>query len=251
MRVFVGVILFLGCSLTSFAQSVRNVDFSVRNNKLFITYDLMNCPRNVLYDVSVTITDRQSGKIYPYSISGDVYKVDCGSGKEIVWDVLKDNVELKSEIKVGIKVEKEYSTVVTKGPSNVFWSMLLPGTGSLIVADEPSVLSLVAMGGYLYGAYKAISLKVEADNYYKNYTLATDQIEMNTQYELASRTMDTAKIYMGLAGAIWTVDVLYTLFKGISNRRKQLRYLSEFDRRNNFYVTATPAVFKVGWVHKF
>jgi len=251
MRISVGVLFILGLSVTTFSQTVRNVDFNVKNNKLIITYDLVNCPRNVLYDVSVSITDRQSGKIYPYSITGDVYKVDCGSGKEIVWDVLKDNVELKSEIKVGIKVEKEYSTVVTKGPSNVFWSMLLPGTGSLIVADEPSVLSLFAMGGYLYGAYKAISLKVEADNYYKNYSLATDQVEMNTQYDLATKTMDTANIYLGLAGAIWTVDVLYTLFKGISNRRKQLRYLSEFDRRNNFYVTATPNVFKVGWVHKF
>jgi hypothetical protein len=198
----------------------------------------------------LSITDRQSGKIIPYSITGDLYKVDCGTSKEIVWDVLKDNIELKSEIKVGIKVEKEYSTVVTKGPSNVVWSMLLPGTGSLIVADDPSILSLVVMGGYIYGAYKAISLKLEADNYYQKYLKSTDQLEMNDQYELANKTMTTSKIYLGLTGAVWSADVLYTLFKGISNRRKQLRFLSQNARKNNFFVTATPAVFKVGWVYK-
>ena len=105
-------LLFL-FSITIFsAQQIENPDFFLEGKNIVITYDLVGCTANDLYDVSVVFVEQNQTKVTPKSITGDITKVSCGS-KRIVWNVLSDRAELsgKYQVWLDVKVAKKYPDI--------------------------------------------------------------------------------------------------------------------------------------------
>ena len=102
--------LFL-CSI-AISQQIENPDFFSEGKNIVITYDLVGCAANDLYDVSVVFVEQNQTKVTPKSITGDITKVSCGS-KRIVWNVLSDREELsgKYQVWVDVKVAKKYHDI--------------------------------------------------------------------------------------------------------------------------------------------
>ncbi len=211
----------------------------------------MNCTPKSLYDIKIKFIDENNGEIYPVSIIGDITKVNCGNGKKIEWDVLKDKSELKGKIRAIVEISKKYSTKVKGGPSNAFLSMLLPGLGEWGVMKEKSVFPLYVTGAFLGSLYFAFSTKIESNKFYDQYRQATTQFEMDTYYKNANDKYQTYQFFLGLAGTIWLGDVIYVTVKGFKNRREQLSGYSQIIKGVNIYFAGTPASFKMGLVKKF
>ncbi len=233
------------------SQEISNVDFSIKNNIIYINYDLLDCPSKSLYDIRLKFIDKQGGEIYPTYISGDIKKVDCGNGKRIEWDVLQDKSELKDEVQAIIEISKKYSTKVTGGPSNAFLSMLLPGLGSVNVTYGESLAPLAVTGAFLGSLYFAYRTKAASDHHYKLYHEATTQPDMDINYEWANSYFQYAQFWVGLAGAIWLGDVFYVTAKGFKNRKEQLSFYSKHRKNINLYIVGTANDFRVGLVKKF
>lgn len=106
----VSLMLGLVFTLHGVAQDIRNVDFTVQKDKIFVVYELANCKRDRAYDVKLYYTD-QSGFSEAKSVEGNLIEQSCGKQKLIVWDVLKDRKELKGKIQLEVKIVKSYSTM--------------------------------------------------------------------------------------------------------------------------------------------
>ena len=74
----------------SYSQALENIDFFSEGRKVVITYDLINCEKDVSYDIKLLFIEQTTNQILtPRSISGDLLKITCGS-KRIIWEVDKD-----------------------------------------------------------------------------------------------------------------------------------------------------------------
>lgn len=94
----------------SFSQRIENVDFSINDNKLIVTYELVAC-HDKAYDIKLFC--REGSKYFEaINISGDTRKQSCGGFKTIIWDVLSDRTDLKGSIQIEVKIGQSYSTKV-------------------------------------------------------------------------------------------------------------------------------------------
>ncbi len=84
-----------------YSQQIQNVEYSLENKNILITYDLVNCIDNDLVDISIEFVEQSNQKINPKSLSGDIKNVSCGS-KKIVWNINNDNIELNGRYQVVI-----------------------------------------------------------------------------------------------------------------------------------------------------
>ena len=84
-------------------QQIQHPDFFLEDKNIIITYDLVGCNTNDLYDISVVFVDQNQTKITPISLSGDVKKVSCGS-KRIVWNVFNDRRDFSGKYQVWLYV---------------------------------------------------------------------------------------------------------------------------------------------------
>ena len=112
--------LFL-CSI-AISQQIENPDFFLEGKNIVITYDLLGCAANDLYDVSVVFVEQNQTKVTPKSITGDITKVSCGS-KRIVWNVLSDREELSGKYQVWLDV-----MAAKKYPVDIEWISIPAGT---------------------------------------------------------------------------------------------------------------------------
>jgi hypothetical protein len=237
------------CALNSYAQNIENVDFVVRENNIIVTYDVAGCGPKQLYDIKL-IAFCDGKEIHPQSISGDLKKISCGKQKRIEWNVLNDNIELKGSLQVVVAISKTYSTKITNGPSNAFYSMLLPGLGDHFINKNNKRWYYISLA-YVGLGYYAFKSKSESNDYYGQYHQATTQKEMDETYEAANSKYQTFQILLGLTAAVWVSDVVYVAVKGFKNRRDQLNSLSFKEPKTRFYVIGTSNSFKVGLIKSF
>lgn len=99
------------CYQISYTQSIQNVDFTVSNNKVIVTYDLVDCPNYKSYDIKLYYSEG-SRYLEATSVTGSIDKQSCGRYKSITWDVLSDKNELKGNIQVEVRITKTYSTKI-------------------------------------------------------------------------------------------------------------------------------------------
>ena len=254
-------------SIQSFSQNIENVDFTVKDNIISITYDLNNCPSRELYDIKFTILNE--GKIItPNSFSGDLRKNSSGKNKKVNWDVLADKEEIKGKIQVVVEISKTYSTKITGGPSNAFLSILLPGLGDKYVNTNNtgfgnylnkrnnqnyngngywgwvSFLYLSSVGITLYS-------KLESDNFYSQYHSSNIQTDMDKYYGYANSNNQVFYSMIAVTGAIWLSDVLYVTIKGFENKHQQLQSFSQNRPNIHFYFAAIPKGLKLGLIKQF
>ena len=238
-----------------YTQQIENVDFTVTDNFIIVTYDLTNCPSRKTYDIKLKIVS-DNGTIIPTTITGDIFKVNQGNNKNIKWDVLSDNIEIKGNIQAIVEISKTYSTEIVGGPSNAFLSMVWPGWGTRFVLykkkeDERTLIPNYIMCSYGVALIYGYLSKVKSDEAYSKYHSATDQGEMNDFYKTANEENKNFQIALGVASAIWILDVWYVFQKGFENREEQLNNYTQENQSINFYVSNTSNSFQIGFVKKF
>lgn len=111
----------------------------------------------------------------------------------------------------------------TPGPGNVFYSMLLPGVGTMRVTQgQKGVGKMILFILSSATAYYANELSKENQIKYQN---ATNTADYNKYYGLANDYYRTAVITAGFSATLYIHDFFYVIGKG-SNNRKNARYLN-------------------------
>src|SRR5262249_15203807 len=109
---FLLCLVFLQSAQMIRAQKIENVDFTVKENVLTVTYDLLNCPPKQLYDLRLLLVDERGKQTPALSVTGDLKKQTQGTHKKIEWQVLLDMSELKGKVSVKVEIVKSYSAKI-------------------------------------------------------------------------------------------------------------------------------------------
>ena len=215
--------------LIAYSQDIKNVDFTFKNNSFYITYDLLNCHSNTLYDVKLSMEGKQSGYYTPINISGDLMNQTCGTNKKIIWSPLAEGKQLKEEVRFYVSI-KNKKKEIENGPSNALRSILLPGLGSLKV--QSTKLPLIATAGFIISGIQILRYNSLTNSNYENYLSALNQNDLNNYFEAAKDARTKTYIYSGIAVGIWVSDIIYTIIKG--NKNKALHQKSANNLGNNW-----------------
>ena len=103
MRKVIFIVYFM-LSVNLFSQSIENVDFRAEGKTIVVTYDFFHSKADTAINVELIFKDQQGGVINPKAISGDIKNVKPGESKRIVWDVLRDGINLSGKYKAEVKI---------------------------------------------------------------------------------------------------------------------------------------------------
>lgn len=250
-RVFSIVVFILTLSFIGYSQEVKNIVLEVRENKLAITYDILHCPHDMLYDVDLYVfTKEGTDKIKPKTISGALKNVSEGSSKVIFWDPIADGVEINGEIKVLILLTNPHRFSVPNGPSNAILSAFIPGAGSARVYSNPLPLLLTA--GYAFSLINLYTLDKKNTEAYANYQNAYTQEQMDEYFAQIQSNRNKQFVYAGIAGGIWVTDIILSYVKGKKNKEIERRKLSySTPSKYDFHLSSTNSTIGFSLVKRF
>ena len=123
MKIKLIILLSFLFTLHCYSQQIENVNYKIDNNVMVVTYDLVNCPGNKLYDVKLTIIG-DSGIYVPKSVSGDLENVYPGKNKRIEWNISNDNSTLKNNIKAIVEITNIFQNAHGTAPTANFTANL-------------------------------------------------------------------------------------------------------------------------------
>lgn len=234
-RFLLAFLIIILPGLISYGQKtavIRNVDFSLVENKLVITYEISNYRANDKFNIKIEIFKASGEKIDAKSLYGDVGEIDKVEGNTIIWDLEKDNITLDDDIYVIVSgdvlsapdkqqiMEIPEKTTISPGliqkPSkNVsrtacfFESLLFPGWGTSRLTNN----NLHFIKGFLgYGALiGSIYMAMGAIDSYNDYKLSANSVERDKYFNEATSRNSLSKIFAGTAAAVWTVDLISVL----------------------------------------
>ena len=200
---------------------IENVDFFVINEKIMITYDLVQASSQETFNLSIECVTENNEIIIPATVEGDVGEnVKYGKGKKIYWDVFNDVEEITGEIWFRISIVS--ATRIYGGPGYAAYSLLVPGMGDYYVASQanmkikPYYRTIAAYGLVGYGLYE----RINSNNKYDEYKSSTNTAEFDELYEKANNANHRSHIALGLGIAVWTYDVVWVLVKGTKNNKE-------------------------------
>ena len=113
------------------------------------------------------------------------------------------------------------------GPGSVFYSILMPGLGTLKTTYGEKGRGRTAF--YLVSTGIAFASKLFSDQQYSLYLGATEQNEIDDYYNIANAANKSFIIFSGLSATIYVYDVFWVLSKGFKNvsqskeNRKKMR----------------------------
>ena len=204
---------------------ITNVDFQVNNNKIYVTYDIENYSPIEKFIVNLTFINDIGEEFIPISTTGTSnVEITGGKQRKIVWDVLKDSVDVYGSLKARVYIEK-----VKQKPGNMsmaLYSLVVPGLGDKYVVNaklltiKPIYKTISAYGLVVYGLIQ----KSKANTYYSDYNDAIVQSDINSYYDKANSARHQFIIATGIGAAIWLTDVGWVLYKGSKNK-KNTRYI--------------------------
>ncbi|MDR0604459.1 MAG: PEGA domain-containing protein [Bacteroidales bacterium] len=107
----------------------------------------------------------------------------------------------------------------TRGPSNAFLSMLVPGLGVHKVTGKEK--NGVGRTLTVYGIIGAsIGCKLWSNSEYKKYHDATEQSAMDKHYNMANGLNKTFYIGMAIGATVWLYDIIWVAAKGAKNKKE-------------------------------
>ena len=104
------------------------------------------------------------------------------------------------------------------GPASAFYSMLLPGMGTLKVTKGEKGRGRTAW--FLISSGLAIGSKLHSNKQYENYLSATDQVSIDNYYDKANTSNKIALISGGLSLSIYLHDIIWVFSKGAKNQKE-------------------------------
>ncbi len=239
MKTLKYIALFLGFSVFSFSAvlsqskaTIENVDFFQDGDNIIIKYDILKAKKDESFMIWVEVISLESGRISPKSLIGDVGNyVTGGKGKEIVWNVKGDNIDLDEEISIEVmgkpnvqaaeyiqdpvKVRTERKVSV---PTAMGLSLILPGLGNTY-AKKGGAYWLLGVAGYGMIAGSVI-MNNSAYNTYQDYKDEKDASDRKDLYDKADQKDKISKYLIYGAAGIWALDLLWTGLQAGSVNRK-------------------------------
>ncbi|HBX52211.1 MAG: hypothetical protein A2275_03535 [Bacteroidetes bacterium RIFOXYA12_FULL_35_11] len=100
------LILILSISFAAFSQEITNIHSYKKNNRLVVTYDLVNTQPGMTYDLKIKFTSKDGKTFLPRTISGDYRKVLRGKNKMIFWDYTKDERAIPDSLQALVEIHK-------------------------------------------------------------------------------------------------------------------------------------------------
>lgn len=208
------ILFFVSYSQLTFAQSnaeIKNVDFTVKNDSLFVTYELDNAKKHDRFLIQLKISTDSGKVIVPYALSGDIgSNISGGKTKQIIWDINKDNVVIDDEIAVEViaSIQEIPPKFVSRGKAGLL-SALVPGLG-LTKLNNGGIywVMAIAVYGSAAGSFLYYSL---SDQTYAKYLDAQTESERNSFYSTVQGQKTMSNVLMYTAGAIWLGNIIWTL----------------------------------------
>ena len=124
----------------------------------------------------------------------------------------------------------------TAGPMSCFYSMLLPGIGTLRVTQGQKGWKQMAF--FVATAGTSIASRYYSNAKYNQYLVSTTQESMDNYYKKANFTNRLSIVAGGIATSIYIYDILWVLSKGIKNNKhaqiliNQLKHASPINIQN-------------------
>jgi len=108
LSLLIGLLLF---QIAGHSQSIENVDFTLNDDYIRVTYNLTNCPETMRYDVELSFMKSNGEIIRAYNVKGEVKNVVPGSFKQIQWFYKNEIEDYEGDLKAIVKVVNSYPYV--------------------------------------------------------------------------------------------------------------------------------------------
>jgi len=263
-NIFVLIAIILQPSAFLYAQQAVQVtkpELSLENNKIRVSYDLLNTSPEEKFAIRIEVTDSEGNLINASSLSGDVGEdIPGGRNKLIIWDIEADSIYLDDEIYVqvfakAIPAQEESEPVAeetepdaepgsrtkTAPPSGtgkfsrtgvILQSLAFPGLGlSRMNRGKPhwirGIVGYGCMAGSLYLNRKAVSN-------YDAYRNPANPDQVDKLFNRSLQQDNVSEILACAAAGVWITDMVWT-FMGSS----VLRQDQTFGSSDRFSVGAT------------
>jgi hypothetical protein len=196
---------------------ISKPDLSYVNNTLTVKYDITGCGSGQFVDISLIVINSKGDTIRPAYITGDIgTMVNCGLGKTITWNVIKDNVKIDDDIEVML-IGKEFipvisninsleSAKVTRGKV-IGASVFVPGLGQKMASGKAGYL---AFSGIVYGlGGTSAYFFVKHKKYYTDYQNASGT-EADELFTKSDKSYEMAQYMIYGAVGAWVTNMIWS-----------------------------------------
>jgi hypothetical protein len=228
----------------SFRISKPELTFS--NDILTISYDITGCGSGDFIDIKLIILNSRGDTIRPSYISGDLGKrINCGLGKKISWNVVKDSLKADDNFDFlirGVKSALPVSVIYPEDSKGIFRgkvilsSLFIPGLGQKKASGKSVFL---VFSGIVYGAAGAsIYLNLKSKDLYSDYESATGA-ERDNLYNKSVQNFNTSQYFLYGAAGAWAANLIWSAIIPIreNNVKKMNVSLTSF-HQNEFLLSA-------------
>jgi hypothetical protein len=196
---------------------ISKPELSYADNILIVKYDITGCRTGQSIDISLKIISSKGDTIKPSNISGDIGPgVNCGMGKMVQWNVVKDNIRIDDDIEVMLSGKEiipvasgiNYPVVkrTTRGKV-IASSFFVPGLGQEMASGKGGYL---LFSGLVYGVAGASAYFFVMDKkYYTDYK-NTSGAEADGYFSKSEKSYNMGRyLLFGAAGA-WVTNFIWS-----------------------------------------
>lgn len=238
------------------AQTIRNINFFVKNNQIEIVFDLLG-NKEQAFNLDVVI-ELNHQRYYPKNIYGKTQNVKSGKGLKLFLKPLEEGLEIKGDLRVGIEATMifslpEYSLYKQAGyyPENVVKNAILPGWGHFKTNGKLSNYSGAVISGIFVTCLSGVLYnKVNYIKNYDNYEKADEQTDVDFWYTKANKQYRSFQGFIWAGIAIWGLDIWYVSTRAKSDSRKRDN-TQTLNTNSNFILTTTSNDIQLGIKLKF
>ena len=187
--------------------SIRNTNISLDNDRIIITYDLVDAQPGEKFEVWLRISDASGVLIQGRRFSGDIGKnIKGGEGLVIYWNFEEDNIAISNEISIQVMAESLNKKALSYVKALAL-STVVPGWGLAKIEDK-KLYGLMGLAGY--GTIAAgLVFTLNSKNTYKDYDNSNQIDERETLYNSYISKKNTGEIFGWSAAAIWAADIVW------------------------------------------
>ncbi|MFO7969218.1 MAG: hypothetical protein R6U15_03785 [Candidatus Izemoplasmatales bacterium] len=223
-------------------SKVENVDLKVKNNKVFVNYDLISNDLDKKNTVELFFVDDRFTIKVPNKLNGDIGEgIEPGVNKTIEWDVFKDNVAIAQKLQPKIIV----NGIKKGGAKNAYLSMLVPGLGDYFVKDHRemilkpylrtvSTLGLITMG--------VIAKQKRYEEEVWGWVTTPNRNDIPKWSYLGYETRfwlfeNDTEFFLAAGIAAWIADIIWVYAKGLENDKLKMFSNYSFNMNTNNGIT--------------
>lgn len=254
------------CSSALYAQEIQVSDprLELRDNTIFISYDILNSTPADKFTVELIVTDSKGKRIKATSLEGDVGKLVYGGyNKRIAWDLEVDKIVMNAQIFVKVNVnaipppkpvvvepvvqeaeEEPQETIEDKVSKEkkqfsrtglLLQSVAFPGLGLSRYKGGPHWIKGVAGYGCIAGA---VIMNRQAISTYEEINDLADFDDKDALYKKSMQQDNISEVLGYTAIAIWVSDMVWTILgsadlKMSSHHNQRLKINSRIDPVSN------------------